>query len=136
MVQIRVWEESTADPTPYLQYLMDSATIGGIVALVQLLLEAGADINEGLRPDNRPLSNACKQGNVEMVQFLLSEGADPRADESWALRTACMCERFDVALLLLNAGADPRTSKYALHWARSIGWNPDDQSSGTPRGGS
>jgi len=48
----------------------------GHVALVRLLLDAGADTQKVSNQGCTPLFIACQQGHEEMVRMLLGEGAD------------------------------------------------------------
>jgi ankyrin repeat protein len=85
------------------------------LARARELLAQGADINA---PDPRTpffdgataLITAANKGSTDMVQLLLSQGADvdARSASGWtALMRACNAEKFDCARLLLEAGADP-----------------------------
>ena len=52
--------------------LMHAASI----AMMQLLLENGADINKASHDGNTPLSWACMGSNIEEARYLLEQGAD------------------------------------------------------------
>ena len=63
--------------------------------------------------DLDPLLQAAASGEVEVVERLLGEGADPGAKSGggWtALHMAAVFGHPDVAILLLEAGADPRAA--------------------------
>mmetsp|Transcript_25352 Transcript_25352/g.51629 ORF Transcript_25352/g.51629 Transcript_25352/m.51629 type:complete len:85 (-) Transcript_25352:48-302(-) len=45
---------------------------------LQLLIDAGAQLNLQDADGDTPLSNAAHQGNLRAVQVLLKAGADPR----------------------------------------------------------
>ncbi|KAK3090506.1 hypothetical protein FSP39_012367 [Pinctada imbricata] len=52
-----------------------------------------------------PLCWACKCGNIDMVQFLLSNGADPKlpsTDDSYPVHFACRFEQIDCLRLLIE----------------------------------
>ena len=60
-------------------------------------------------PEDGPLLDAIKQGDVAVVRSLLQEGADPNAaqgDGLSALHLAAQDGRLDIAELLLSAGAE------------------------------
>jgi ankyrin repeat protein len=80
------------------------AAADGSVALMRLLLDAGADANTrgGL-----PLTLAVDGGHLEAVRLLLERGASPDALHGEALRLAAFHERHDIASLLLQHGAAP-----------------------------
>jgi hypothetical protein len=54
-------------------------------ALVEVLLDAGADPNSRDRDGLTPLMWAAAQGRLELVQLLLSRGADPNAKASYGI---------------------------------------------------
>lgn len=81
----------------------------GAVAVAQVLLEAGADL-EAVELDggSTPLGCAVGKGQTEMVRFLLERGADPDAPAGspWATARvlAAGSERADLVALLDRAG--------------------------------
>jgi len=74
------------------------ATEGGHAAIVQLLLERGAHVNEVFR-------TACSRGNIEIVELLLEYGANVHAGNDTALFAACHLGHTDIVTLLLESGA-------------------------------
>ena len=56
---------------------LHAAAAGSHTAIVQLLLEAGADANAVQQDSFRPLHAAAQNGNAELARLLLSHGADP-----------------------------------------------------------
>lgn len=52
------------------------AALQGRLDLVQLLVQAGADVNRG--GFSTPLVVAAQRGDLEVVRFLVESGADPR----------------------------------------------------------
>jgi ankyrin repeat protein len=94
------------------------ASIRGHDQIVQLLLEAGADVNaKGGRFDNA-LQAAAYSGHDKIVQRLLKEGANVNAEGGRggnALQTASHNGHIRVVQELLHAGAD--TNGYALQAA-------------------
>src|SRR4051812_32123918 len=99
------------------------------VALIDMLLAAGADVKAATRYKITPLSLACTNGNARVVDRLLKAGADPNAvseEGQTALMTASLTGTPDAVRLLLEAGAnvnavEPYKGQTALMWAASEG---------------
>lgn len=92
-------------PTPLLL-----AVQSGSRPIVELLLDAGAPVDEDTTSWNSPLAVACHAGDTEMVELLLEKGADinyARAGHSTPLEEAAFCSRGDLVALLLERGARP-----------------------------
>uniref|UniRef100_A0A8C1VGJ1 BTB (POZ) domain containing 11a n=1 Tax=Cyprinus carpio TaxID=7962 RepID=A0A8C1VGJ1_CYPCA len=97
------------------------ACVRGDEAMVQMLLDAGADINSehpSVYPDTRqgtPLTFAVSHGHVPVVQLLLDaranvEGAIQDGTENYTetpLQLASAAGNFELVSLLLERGADP-----------------------------
>lgn len=82
------------------------ACCGGFLEVAKFLIEVEADIELGC---STPLMEASQEGQVELVKFLLSKGANVHATTATgdtALTYACENGHTDVASLLLDAGAD------------------------------
>ena len=88
------------------------ACTNGNAAMVELLLDAGADPNTALPGGETALMTAARTGKVEAVKALLSRGADVNAKESGRGQTALMWAaaegHAEVVEALLTAGADFR----------------------------
>jgi uncharacterized protein len=99
------------------------------VAMVELLLHAGADAKLANRYGITPLYLACVNGNAEVVQRLLAAGADPNTflpGGETALMTAARTGDADTLKALLARGADPNVreesrKQTALMWAAAEG---------------
>lgn len=96
----------------------------GHLAVVEKLIQFGADVNEVSRYSLSPLANAAEAGNIEMLKLLLESGADINTqanDEYTALMRACIGGQSKTAVLLLEAGADPNLKRHdgrrALHFS-------------------
>ena len=83
--------------------------------MVKFLVEQGADVNLssvlGVHWDSNPLVEAAHNGNIELVQYLISKGANVhynRTDQN-ALIAACSSGQSDVLKVLLDHGADINT---------------------------
>ncbi|HWP84682.1 MAG TPA: ankyrin repeat domain-containing protein, partial [Terriglobia bacterium] len=57
----------------------------GDVESARILLEAGADVNEGTQEDGTALVIATASGHEAMARFLLERGADPNARDAFGI---------------------------------------------------
>ena len=79
-------------------------------ALLDFMLEWGADANYTTSSGDTILTNAAAAGNLGQVERLLDAGADPNLAPNGvapALVRALRLERIDIATELLDAGANP-----------------------------
>lgn len=90
---------------------LTAAAFDGIMEMVQLLLDAGANIND---PNGWALQTAAAEGHYDIVQELINRGADVNAcihnanfEAGTALQGACESGRSDLVSLLLEKGANP-----------------------------
>ena len=101
-----------ADPKRYgCEWLVDTAVRNNNYELVKLLVHAGAVVK---RPSyfcciwDDPLVDAVGKQNLEIVRFLLANGADPNAaglSLTTALQTAAQTGNIDIMKLLIESGA-------------------------------
>ena len=85
------------------------AARGGYGAVVQLLLEKGADVKAEAKNEWAVLPMAAKDGHEGVVRLLLEKGADVNGKDCYgetALLMAANCGSEAVARLLLEKGAD------------------------------
>lgn len=113
-------------------FMVHAAVLNRNQGLVTLLLDHGASINEFDEEGGTPLNTATKSGDLEMMQFLIDQGADvnacgPETEDNWAtyitpLHTAAGGRNDNcVVTLLLDHGANTEVvdngEKTPLHWA-------------------
>jgi hypothetical protein len=86
---------------------------------IRAALDAGADPNEGLPTDQRPLHLAAERGSAQVVAELAArvDDVDAEQDGRTALWAAVFAGRPDNARVLAEAGADPWRPMMA-------GWSP------------
>lgn len=60
----------------------------GFLAVVELLVDAGAEVNARIAFDETPLHVAADHGRLPIAQFLLQHGADPTARHANGLTPA------------------------------------------------
>jgi ankyrin repeat protein len=99
---------NVTDQDTFQETALTSASKRGDVELVEMLIEAGADVQAGGR---WPLDWATEEGNAETVACLLKHGASDNRDRlNAALVTATMRGPTEAVRLLLEYGADPNAS--------------------------
>ena len=97
-----------------------------ILSYVAIGLIRGADI-ENTRSfnhhDYNPLSKASENGHLEVVKYLVEQGADVCARYNYPLINASDNGHLDVVKYLVEQGADVRArDNYALRWAGYNGY--------------
>ncbi len=107
-------EDKEAASTPSIgSEALYTAIAKGDVAMVRLLVEAGADVNaaEGFG-GNTPLHEAVEQGDAEIVKILVEAGADVEAKgyfDSTPLSLAAEEGAAEIMQILLGSGPDADT---------------------------
>lgn len=101
------------------QGVLDQAIFRKDLALIKLLVEAGASINKG-DPQLKmtPLHLACRHGQLEIVDYLLRKGGQmhKKDPDGWsAMHFAIEGESIEVAERLLEHLADRKNKKVPLH---------------------
>lgn len=102
---------------------------GDFVEMAQFLVENGAKVNQPSPSGWYPLMTASGRGNVKVVNYLLSQGADPNAADKAGFTALYSAAGSDYgassAEALLNKGANPNAKTIhgltALHQAASQG---------------
>ena len=97
--------------------------------IVNLLIDAGANVNAATRYKITPLSLASTNGNAAIIERLLKAGVDPNGtseEGQTALMTAALNGNADAIKMLLAHGAkvnavEPYKGQTALMWAAGEG---------------
>lgn len=99
-------------------YPLQVATENGAYEIAKLLLKGGASVNAAKSPfDTTALAEAAGQGNMPIVQLLLSQGATVNikiGDSEPALQNACAGGHFAIVRLLLDKGADVNAESHPI----------------------
>ncbi|XP_037282479.2 tankyrase isoform X1 [Rhipicephalus microplus] len=80
------------------------------VAVVEFLLQHGADVHSKDKGGLVPLHNACSYGHYEVADLLVKHGASVNVSDLWKftpLHEATAKGKYDIVKLLLKHGADP-----------------------------
>lgn len=80
------------------------------VAVVEYLLQHGADVHAKDKGGLVPLHNACSYGHYEVTELLIKHGACVNVADLWKftpLHEAAAKGKFEICKLLLKHGADP-----------------------------
>lgn len=80
------------------------------IEFVEIILDAGADVDGVVGFSGTALQNAAEDGDLDTVALLLERGADVNAKPGWrgsALIAASRCGHADTVEVLLLLGADP-----------------------------
>ncbi|XP_063699423.1 poly [ADP-ribose] polymerase tankyrase [Culicoides brevitarsis] len=80
------------------------------IAVVEYLLENGADVSKADKGGLFPLHNAASYGHYEVTELLIKYGADVNVADLWKftpLHEAAAKGKYDIVKLLLKHGADP-----------------------------
>ncbi|KAK3103715.1 hypothetical protein FSP39_021280 [Pinctada imbricata] len=93
-----------------------SAAHGNKIDLARILLKYGADVNLQTNRKSTPLRIACREKHVDMVKFLVANGADITAKNV----DGCMClmsgtGNAEILKYLIEIGADVN-AKETGHW--------------------
>ncbi|KAI1135696.1 hypothetical protein F5Y05DRAFT_168773 [Hypoxylon sp. FL0543] len=90
---------------------LTAAAYDGTMNIIQMLLEAGADVNA---PEGWAIQTAAAEGHYDVVVELLKHGADVNAftknenfEAGTALQGACEAGKTDIVSLLLEHNANP-----------------------------
>ncbi|XP_069670311.1 uncharacterized protein [Periplaneta americana] len=91
------------------------AAYSGVLEMVSLLVEKGADVNTYDMDKQTPLYYAVSGSHVNVVQFLINSGADVNACNTFGdspISVATKQGNVDLTKLLLDKGADVNTCDY------------------------
>lgn len=80
------------------------------VAVVEFLLEHGAEVHASDKGGLVPLHNACSYGHYEVTELLVKHGANVNVADLWKftpLHEAAAKGKYEIVKLLLQHGADP-----------------------------
>ena len=80
------------------------ASIEGSLESVQILVNAGVDVNLLHKNGDSALSNATCKGNLEMVKFLIENGADIEKCGCISSTNACILGKFEIMEYLIEQG--------------------------------
>ncbi|KAG2492688.1 hypothetical protein HYH03_009102 [Edaphochlamys debaryana] len=102
---------------------------GGHAAVVEALLQAGADVEAAMATEEqaRPLHLAAAGGHADVIRALLKAGACVDAlqsDSGTALHLVARNGHLEAAKVLLEAGADKEAQTENNYLTAAAGWRP------------
>ena len=120
ILETRIWQRTLP---------LQEAVASGNLLTVRLLFNCGEDPNHGNRDGWSAIHLAAEEGHLEIVRFLLKNGANPNAVSSYSNTSPLHCAanegHVSIVRLLLQHGADPLGSTLhgstALHHAAFMG---------------
>ncbi|MBN1212652.1 MAG: ankyrin repeat domain-containing protein [candidate division Zixibacteria bacterium] len=101
-------EKNTEGLTP-----LNLAAFSGQVAVVEALLDIGADMNIGDNENSQPIHNAAVAGHIPVLELLLARGADIDSRDDNGMTPflfSCSYRQLAAARFLLDKGADFRAT--------------------------
>jgi ankyrin repeat protein len=119
---IKDWieKELNMDYNAQKKFLLDICATHGKLDFIKYLVETGVKVKSPV--GNNALKSAAAMGYLEIVKYLLEKGADPKVDDSFAMRWAAREGHYEVVKVLLEAGAYARAKgDYAFKMANNYG---------------
>src|SRR5436190_1806753 len=101
--------ENSEQPMAEVNQTLHWAGLNGHEAIVQMLLDRGADVAAKDQSGRTPLHRAAKNGHEAVVQMLVDRGADVAAKDQWGrtpLHRAAKNGHEAVVQMLVDRGAD------------------------------
>ena len=84
--------EDSSNKIAFFNLCLNLAAIYGDPKMISILLEKGAELNARSPQASTPLHRAVSNGNFEAVKYLVTAGADPRAETSTGLTPMKLAE--------------------------------------------
>jgi ankyrin repeat protein len=107
---------------------MSEAAIIGNVAMIELLLKAGADAESPNADGQTALMVVARSGRIDAARLLIRHKANVNAVETWRGQTALMWaaaqQQPEMVKLLVEAGADVNARGVVNNWARQVTAEP------------
>ncbi len=114
-------QQDAAAATPNVHHLVETAQLH---ELKKLLAENPSAVNKAERNTLKtPLHLACERGNIQMIDLLISMGANPTARDAHMLTplfSAVKKNAVEVVNLLISKGFDPNVT--AKHHETPLLW--------------
>lgn len=85
--------DESANKLAFFNVCLNLAAIYGDPRMLSILIEKGADLNARSPHGSTPLHRAVSNGNFEAVKYLVTAGADPRAETSTSLTALQIAEK-------------------------------------------
>lgn len=116
-------DEETKNPNNGMTVL-HGAAMNGHIAIAELLIQAGSELNAKNKDGATALMMAALRGHTAMVEILVKAGAskDSKGKDGWtALMSACSAGHEATAKALITLGANPRINNGGKATALDMG---------------